>query len=204
MSTKEGDHGRATYLLRTGVLPQGPIQYPDARLARGQGTGRRRRRAAELRQHRARSAFFSPAAVRPGLPRPAVRAARRRRQRGNFGRPQAQNADDSALKVAGPRPARRTSTSQADARIDLLDDSRTGLPRRAPRRAPRKPSHRLRPGRSPDALGGGQGLQPRRGEGKRCATPMAATSSARAACSPAGWSNAACPLSKCRCDASRA
>jgi uncharacterized protein (DUF1501 family) len=29
MSTKEGDHGRATYNLRTGYLPQGPIQYPS-------------------------------------------------------------------------------------------------------------------------------------------------------------------------------
>jgi hypothetical protein len=28
MSTKEGDHSRATYNLRTGYLPQGPIQYP--------------------------------------------------------------------------------------------------------------------------------------------------------------------------------
>jgi hypothetical protein len=28
MSTKEGDHGRAAYLLRTGRLPQEPIQYP--------------------------------------------------------------------------------------------------------------------------------------------------------------------------------
>lgn len=28
MSTKEGDHQRATYLLRTGYLPQGPIHYP--------------------------------------------------------------------------------------------------------------------------------------------------------------------------------
>src|SRR4051794_30228094 len=28
MSTKEGDHGRATSLMRTGYLPQGPIQYP--------------------------------------------------------------------------------------------------------------------------------------------------------------------------------
>jgi hypothetical protein len=28
MSTKEGDHGRATYHLRTGYLPQGPIRYP--------------------------------------------------------------------------------------------------------------------------------------------------------------------------------
>src|SRR6266478_2373884 len=29
MMSKEGDHGRATYLLRTGYLPQGPIQYPS-------------------------------------------------------------------------------------------------------------------------------------------------------------------------------
>ena len=28
MSTKEGEHGRATYIMRTGYLPQGPIQYP--------------------------------------------------------------------------------------------------------------------------------------------------------------------------------
>ncbi len=28
MSTKEADHGRATYYLRTGRLPGGPIQYP--------------------------------------------------------------------------------------------------------------------------------------------------------------------------------
>jgi hypothetical protein len=28
MKTKEGDHGRASYLLRTGNLPQEPIQYP--------------------------------------------------------------------------------------------------------------------------------------------------------------------------------
>ncbi len=28
MSTREGDHGRATFLVRTGYLPQGPVQYP--------------------------------------------------------------------------------------------------------------------------------------------------------------------------------
>ncbi|MDB5351948.1 MAG: hypothetical protein JWN86_3195 [Planctomycetota bacterium] len=28
MSTKEGDHTRATYNLRTGYLPQGPVRYP--------------------------------------------------------------------------------------------------------------------------------------------------------------------------------
>jgi hypothetical protein len=28
MSTKEGEHGRATFLMRTGYMPTGPIQYP--------------------------------------------------------------------------------------------------------------------------------------------------------------------------------
>ncbi len=28
MRTREGDHARGTYLMRTGYLPQGPIQYP--------------------------------------------------------------------------------------------------------------------------------------------------------------------------------
>jgi hypothetical protein len=28
MSTKEGDHGRASYFLRTGYVPQGSVQYP--------------------------------------------------------------------------------------------------------------------------------------------------------------------------------
>jgi|GEM_PF-1706869 hypothetical protein len=31
MTTKEGDHTRATYLLRTGYLPQGPIHYHPCR-----------------------------------------------------------------------------------------------------------------------------------------------------------------------------
>src|SRR5262249_32040268 len=29
MSTREGDHGRGTFLMRTGYLPTGPIQYPS-------------------------------------------------------------------------------------------------------------------------------------------------------------------------------
>src|SRR2546423_4329139 len=28
MNSREGDHGRGTYLMHTGYLPQGPIQYP--------------------------------------------------------------------------------------------------------------------------------------------------------------------------------
>src|SRR5271165_1516097 len=29
LNSKEGDHGRATFLLRTGYTPQGPIEYPS-------------------------------------------------------------------------------------------------------------------------------------------------------------------------------
>ncbi len=42
LSTKEGDHGRGTYLMRTGQRPQGPIAYPSigATLSKGlQETG---------------------------------------------------------------------------------------------------------------------------------------------------------------------
>ena len=28
MSTKEGDHGRALFIMRTGYLPEGPVEYP--------------------------------------------------------------------------------------------------------------------------------------------------------------------------------
>ena len=31
MSTKEGDHGRGTYLMRTGHQPRGPVRYPTIR-----------------------------------------------------------------------------------------------------------------------------------------------------------------------------
>src|SRR5262245_15934510 len=28
MSSREGDHGRGSFLMRTGYLPQGPVQFP--------------------------------------------------------------------------------------------------------------------------------------------------------------------------------
>ncbi len=28
MTSKEGDHGRATYVVRTGYMREGPVQYP--------------------------------------------------------------------------------------------------------------------------------------------------------------------------------
>jgi Protein of unknown function (DUF1501) len=40
LSTKEGDHGRGTYLMRTGQRPQGPIQYPAIGATLGKELGR--------------------------------------------------------------------------------------------------------------------------------------------------------------------
>ncbi len=40
LSTKEGDHGRGTYLMRTGQRPQGPIQYPAIGASLGKELGR--------------------------------------------------------------------------------------------------------------------------------------------------------------------
>ncbi len=39
MSTKEADHGRATFYMRTGYMPTGPIQYPLAGRHRLEGAG---------------------------------------------------------------------------------------------------------------------------------------------------------------------
>ncbi len=66
MSTKEGDHGRATYLLRNGYLPQPPVRYPTlgALVAKELGDP-----AAELPGFVSISPFraFSPAAFSPGF-----------------------------------------------------------------------------------------------------------------------------------------
>jgi hypothetical protein len=71
MSTKEGDHGRATYLLRTGYLPVGP-PIPVARPAPGQGIRRSPGGTAQRRQHRA-VPLPQPHGLRPRFPRAAIR-----------------------------------------------------------------------------------------------------------------------------------
>src|SRR5207245_5085278 len=40
MSTKEADHGRATYLMRTGRAPGSPLQYPTLASALSKELGR--------------------------------------------------------------------------------------------------------------------------------------------------------------------
>src|SRR5215467_7764883 len=66
MSTKEADHGRATFYLRTGYLPQGPIQYPTMGSLISKELGRPDAALpnfVSIAPYR----FFNPAAFSPGF-----------------------------------------------------------------------------------------------------------------------------------------
>jgi hypothetical protein len=114
MNSKEGDHGRATYLMRTGRLPQGPVRYPSVGAFVSKELGDD---AAELPN------FISIGAGRflgvqdaygPGFlgPRYApLVIGENGGQRGDV---------NQALKVQDLTPAGDLADRQADARIDLL------------------------------------------------------------------------------------
>src|ERR1051326_2680159 len=55
MSTKEGDHGRATYLMRNGYLPQGAIEYPTFGSLASKELGREGARAPRRLRQEARA-----------------------------------------------------------------------------------------------------------------------------------------------------
>ena len=84
VSTKEGDHGRGTFLMRTGYRPGGPVEYPTlgSLMAKELGDD-----AAELPEYVSISPYevFNPAAYGPGFlgrdtPRPRSAVARNRRR----------------------------------------------------------------------------------------------------------------------------
>ena len=66
MTTQEGDHGRATFLLRTGYVQQGPIQYPTfgSSLSKEMGSDEA---ALPNFVSVAPYRFFNPAAYGPGF-----------------------------------------------------------------------------------------------------------------------------------------
>ncbi len=66
VTTKEGDHGRATYLMRTGYRPGGPVEYPTLGALVSKELGDE---AAELPNFVSISPFqvFNPAAYAPGF-----------------------------------------------------------------------------------------------------------------------------------------
>jgi hypothetical protein len=118
MSTKEADHGRATFLMRTGFLPQGPIQYPSIGSLVSKELGKTDAplpNSVSIAPYR----FFNPAAYGPGFLGPQY--APLIVADGNIGiQQQGQNAYDQALKVQDLDLPKDVTKAQADARIELL------------------------------------------------------------------------------------
>ena len=116
MATKEGEHQRATYLMRTGSLPQGAIQYPSigALLAKELGDP-----SSELPNFVsvAPQRFFNLDAYGPGFLGPQY--APLVVGEGGFGE-QPANAIDQLLKVKNLDRPNEVTTDHASARFDML------------------------------------------------------------------------------------
>jgi hypothetical protein len=113
MKTKEGDHGRATFILRTGYLPQGPIEYPalGSLVAKELGSeGLDLPSFVSIAPNR----FVNPAAFRSGFLGPKYAPL-------VVGDPTSRGSDPSqSLKVPDLELAKGVNAGQADARINLL------------------------------------------------------------------------------------
>jgi hypothetical protein len=117
MSTKEGDHGRATYYLRTGNLPQGALQFPTIGSLISKELGDPQ---SELPNFVSVSPFrqFAQGAFGPGFLGPNY--APLIVGEGNFGPPQPNENADRSLRVQDLARPRDISPEQAESRYDLL------------------------------------------------------------------------------------
>jgi hypothetical protein len=121
MNTKEADHGRATFYLRTGYVPSGSIQFPTvgSLLSKELGDG-----DAPLPNFVSIAPYrlFNPAAFGPGFLGPAHAPL----IVGDNIVPQMQGGQnqnyDAALKVQDLDLAKGINTAQAEARVGLLQD----------------------------------------------------------------------------------
>jgi Protein of unknown function (DUF1501) len=122
MSTREGDHGRGTFLMRTGYLPQGPIQYPTLGSLLSKELGAE---DAPLPNFVSIAPFrqFSPAAYASGFLGPQYAPLLvgdvlnpNIGNQGNQG-----NAYESLLRVEDMAPPAGVTGAQADARIGILE-----------------------------------------------------------------------------------
>ncbi len=135
MQTKEGDHGRATFHMRTGYLPQGPVRYPSLGSLMSHELGQE---TAELPNFVSimPNRLLAPGAFGPGFLGPkyaplVVGAEPPRGRRAPMG-------DTAAMEYGAPLEVRNIQTAagiaveKADARLDLLasleSDFRSGRP----------------------------------------------------------------------------
>lgn len=118
MTTKEGDHARATSYLRTGYLPQGPLQYPSLGAALSkelQNTDCDLPAFVSINPFRA----FSPGAFGPGFLGPAwspLVVASQSSQSDNA----ADAAADVSFEVQNLKLPAQVTREQVDARLQLL------------------------------------------------------------------------------------
>jgi hypothetical protein len=136
MATREADHGRASYFMRTGYLPNGPVQYPTL----GSLFSKELEQAgAELPNFVsiAPYPFFSPAAYGPGFLGPQYAPmVLGDDQQALIPIPGAQPANyEDSLRVPDLDAPDEVTGRRATARVDLLDameqdfaSSRPGLP----------------------------------------------------------------------------
>jgi uncharacterized protein (DUF1501 family) len=120
MSTKEGDHARATYYLRTGNLPQGALQFPSLGSLVSKELGSPQ---SELPNFVSVAPFrgFSQGAFGPGFLGPNY-APLIVGENTNFGEDAPSATADRALRVSNlDRPA-DIASEQAESRYDLLKD----------------------------------------------------------------------------------
>ena len=183
MSTKEADHGRATYQMRTGHIPGGPVQYPTLGSLFSQGTGAARRRAAQFRQHRALLASSAPPRTAPASSvRATLRWSSARISRASSpslaGRATTKTASRCRISTcppasapSAPRPALQLAGEMQE---DFLAE-RSALALAEPSQAYQRAVTLMRSPRH-------QGVRPRRGAEEAARPPTAATCSARAAC----------------------
>ncbi len=118
MTTKEGDHTRATYYLRTGYLPQGPVQYPTMGSFLGKALVKS---DCDLPSFISINPFraFSPAAYSPGFLGPAWSPL-------VVGSETDQNQNIS-FQVRNLKPSERLADNQLDSRLNLLSTLETSF-----------------------------------------------------------------------------
>ncbi|MCP4175150.1 MAG: DUF1501 domain-containing protein, partial [Fuerstiella sp.] len=115
MSTKEGDHSRATYFMHTGYLPQGPIRYPTV----GSFLSKELLdEECDLPAFVSVNPFqaFSPAAYGPGFLGPARSPLVVASQMTG----QAEDTQQVSFEVSNLKRSKRVTRAQADARLKLL------------------------------------------------------------------------------------
>jgi hypothetical protein len=117
MQTKEADHGRATFLMRTGYMPTGPIQYPSIGALVSKELGKEDAalpNCVSIAPYR----FFSPGAYGPGFLGPKY-APLVVGDSAQFFRP-GMNTYEQALKVENIAPPADVDSAHGDVRLALL------------------------------------------------------------------------------------